>query len=495
MRLSLSRIPTTPYYLPLLTIFFVLHGYQENYLFVTAADALKLAGWYLLATGIVWGISWLILRDEKRAAFAAFILLSLNFFFGAIQDGLNRIEALPFLSRFSFLLPAGILFIIVLFVLLKKKYRTIPPKWHRYLNLVLVVLIAIDFVLLASHWMRNTGRERNYPDQLSTCDACPKPDIYMIVADGYPGLEQLQATLDFDNRPFIDSLRKRGFQVIDSSHSNYNMTTVSIASLLDMNFIPGIRTSKETYKKDLEIAYGIMRKSQAVDFLERSGYAFYNYSIFDLEGKPSRAEPTFLPSRTSVITGQTFVKRLVTGVGFHLIDDLKLHFVSRWVRNTSLRNNRKLLKATLDETSRQRDKPRFIYAHLMMPHYPYYYDSSGKQRPTRELDDVFITNLDGFRGYLIHSNRVYLDLLSQIDAATGGKAIIILLSDHGLREYPREVDRKYHFMNLVAVKNPGGPDTAFYAGMSNVNLFRLLFNRQFKLEMPLLKDSTSYLLE
>ena len=42
---------------------------------------------------------------------------------------------------------------------------------------------------------------------------------------------------------------------------------------------------------------------------------------------------------------------------------------------------------------------------------------------------------------------------------------------------------------------PDGNNSGFYDGMSNVNQFRVLLNSQFKQKLPLLKDSTNFLIE
>jgi hypothetical protein len=69
------------------------------------------------------------------------------------------------------------------------------------------------------------------------------------------------------------------------------------------------------------------------------------------------------------------------------------------------------------------------------------------------------------------------------------------MGDHGFRHFEKPVAEKYHFMNMNAVYFPDKNYSSFYEGMSAVNLFRIVSNIQFNQKLPLLKDSTSYMVE
>jgi len=96
---------------------------------------------------------------------------------------------------------------------------------------------------------------------------------------------------------------------------------------------------------------------------------------------------------------------------------------------------------------------------------------------------------------LKYSNRKLLELIDHIRKNSPRPPVIILMSDHGFRQLPEGSDQKYYFMNLNAVYLPNGNYAGFYDGMSNVNQFRVILNSQFNQKLPLLKDSTSFLVE
>jgi hypothetical protein len=141
--------------------------------------------------------------------------------------------------------------------------------------------------------------------------------------------------------------------------------------------------------------------------------------------------------------------------------------------------------------------PKFIYTHLALPHHPYYYDSSG----TKSLYDSVTLSYPGGKNnylqYLLYSNKKLLSLIDFIRKNNPTPPIIILMSDHGYRKFEKteKVDSKYYFMNLNTVFVPNGNYAGFYDGMSNVNQFRVILNSEFGQKLPLLKDSTSFLVE
>ncbi|MDP8957284.1 MAG: hypothetical protein M3N24_10080, partial [Actinomycetota bacterium] len=64
-----------------------------------------------------------------------------------------------------------------------------------------------------------------------------KPDIYYIVLDRYGGWRTLKSEFKYDNRPFLNRLRKKGFFVADESRTNYPRTAQAIAATLDMRYL------------------------------------------------------------------------------------------------------------------------------------------------------------------------------------------------------------------------------------------------------------------
>ncbi len=493
MKVDLANIISKrPYYLLLLPIFFVLHGFMENLGVVPAKDAIELLGIYLFSTGLVLLLIWLVMRNLPGAAFYTFLLMCFFFFFGVIHDFLKSALDNNFFSRYSFILPFSLVAFIALYFYSRSSKRTFR-KTTVYLNTLFIVLLLIDITLLitkiSSPIKEKTGQRAWIP-----CTDCPKPDIYLIIADGYPGKIELRDLMQFDNTAFVSRLTKRGFNVIDSSTSNYNFTPFSIASMLNMDYLNKIQGSNSN-REDMRICYTTIKQSAILQYFNSQGYELYNYSIFDFEEDPSLARPTFLPGRTSPITSQTLLKRLEKNLAHNLVTKFKIPFLQHWLNNVELKNNTKLYSKTKELASKKTNKPRFVYTHIVMPHYPYYFDSTSNKTAEELLSIENATNLELFKGYLVYANNKYLELIDHIQENTDAKAIIIFASDHGFREFKDPVDKRYHFLNLNSVYFPDGNYSGFYNGMSNVNIFRAIMNSHFNQELPMLRDSTSFLRE
>jgi hypothetical protein len=158
-----------------------------------------------------------------------------------------------------------------------------------------------------------------------------------------------------------------------------------------------------------------------------------------------------------------------------------------------LHNNNDIFSLTRKLAIEKKDMPVIVYSHLMMPHYPYYFDSKGEPRPFETLIDTGHLNKTNFLEYLLFTNQKLLELIDGIQSSSANPPVIILMSDHGFR-YFKNQDPAYLFMTLNAVYFPNRNYTQFYEGMTNVNQFRVILNSLLGQKLPLLKDSTIHII-
>jgi hypothetical protein len=325
--------------------------------------------------------------------------------------------------------------------------------------------------------------------EFSKCDTCSKPDIYLIVADEYAGEQELSEMLHFDNLPFERTLESRGFHIIKHSKSNYNYTQFSMASMLSMNFLKGIE-GRHSNRDDINTCSHIANKSSLWDFLTANGYEIKNFSFFNINDIPARVREYFTPIGIDLITSQTFLSRLDRDVRFNLITRFK---IKSEIKRTAFHvkyENEKLYHDLLVESGRRSKRPRFVYAHLTMPHFPYYYDSTGHAYPLEEVAGGDQIKKDHYLQYLQYCNKKFISLIDAVLKNSEKPPVIIFIGDHGWRHFTEPVDTKYYFMNLSSIYLPDKNYSPFYDGMSNGNLFRTLLNTQFHQKLGLIKDST-----
>jgi hypothetical protein len=244
---------------------------------------------------------------------------------------------------------------------------------------------------------------------------------------------------------------------------------------------------------DLTKTYETIKNNDLLKFLKHHGYEFFNYSVFDFEGQPARVRETFLPVKTRLITSQTFLHRFDKEIRFNFVYSIKNKRNQRILTYANQKNNENIYELTWKQAERQSPKPKFVYTHLMMPHYPYYYDSTGNERPYEKLQEGNQGDEKAYIGYVAYANKKLEALIDHILKHSTRPPLIVLMGDHGFRHFKSPVAFKYYFLNLAAIHLPsknysGIPDT-----ITGVNLFRTILNREFEQQLPYLKDSSSYL--
>lgn len=478
-----------PAFVWLLPVFFVLHGCMENFNYIPFSDAALLTGLYIAVTLLLLLIGRLVFRSWAKASFFAFLVMAFHFFFGSMHDALRKIAGNSFISTYTFVLPAALLFFIVAFIFIKRK-KTGFGRLFLYLNALFLVLLLTDAVMLLGK-MQRQHRVAALPASFANCDTCSKPDIYFILADEYAGNEELKNLFGYDDSAFIQSLEQRQFKVLKESYSNYNYTPFSMASILNMNYLS--LGGKNRDQSDLTYCYESIRNSSVLQFLQSQQYQFYNYSIFDFEGQPGRRLENFLPVSTRLITAQTFLSRIDKEILFNIVTRWRSNAGRKKVTYAAKHNNENIYDLTWKIAEQKTTAPKFVYAHLEMPHYPYYYDKNGQEQPFDKLTEGNQVNKAAYIGYLQYCNGKLAALVDHILQSSARPPVIILMGDHGFRHFNEPVDNKYYFMNLVSVHLPNRDYSSFHDSLTGVNLFRALFNSSFGQHLPYLKDSTSYL--
>ncbi len=131
----------------------------------------------------------------------------------------------------------------------------------------------------------------------------------------------------------------------------------------------------------------------------------------------------------------------------------------------------------------------------MMPHYPYYYDENEKLRTIEGLSTIAFSDKKAYVSYLKYTNKKTLALLDHILANSKNPPIIILISDHGFRNFiskSEDENKRLPFCNLMSVYLPDKDYSSFSDSLSNVNLLRIVLNSKFGQQLPILKDSTFF---
>ena len=472
-----------PFFFILLPLFFVWHGFSANYNAIPLRDALILFLTYVLVSLLFFAIGWLFFRHPVKAGIFSFAVMSIHFFFGAIQDLLKSTFDDAFFTRFSFILPFLFLLLLLIIYALRKT-RSPLTRLCTYLNLALSILILWDSFTVAGKMV--TQRPFIYQTALQTSNwnTSVRPDIFFLLFDEYSSSSTLKAW-NFDNSGLDTFLAKKKFRLLPASRSNYNFTEFSMASALNMEYLT-IPNPSSCNIKDYNNCFELIRKNRVCATFASLGYKIVNYSVFDLQNNPTLVKEDFLPLKTRLITSQTLLSRMRKDL-FHLllVGKYKIDFLSHNLIYTTYQNNQKIISALLNDIPNRSEVPRFVYSHIEMPHLPFYLNKNGQMKTKEQI--LKDNGISCYVDYVPPTNEVIKKIVDTIFKRANRPFVIILMGDHGFRNQP---DKKRYFPNLNSVYVPSGNYEGFYENISNVNEFRVLLNNLFQASLPLKSDST-----
>lgn len=427
-------------------------------------------------------------NNGKAALFSSFILI-LVLFFGAIQEFLVQFRITHLLGRLVVLVPLSLFAMLLFFIFLKRTKRTFA-RTIIYVNVLLLVYIIIDAGVIIAGLTKYADPRKQTVGQYgwSGCDTCSKPSVYLIMPDSYFGSDGLRRYFNYDNRDFENYLRRENFHINNGSLSNYTFTAFSIASTFNMDYLQNI--GRFTYNDHYAYtqATKALQYNKVFAFFAALGYTVNNYSGFDMHGAPAYHKSELMPNKIRLITKQTMFYRVNKYLRPYLVRKGWLSPEKMEEEYISL--TEEMMQKVLDDSKPGTNNPEFTYLHLMMPHEPYAFDSLGNRMINGKVTATGFTYdpHQQFLQYQVYTNKRISGFIKQLKTKTGGKAVILLLSDHGYRP-AFKMDRKLSYCNLNALYLPRQNYSGWYDGISNVNQFRVLFNTLFHQDMPMLVDS------
>lgn len=411
-------------------------------------------------------------KPYKSAIAASLCVVSFCFFgdFKALCERWLLNTSWSALASARWVLPVTALVFVLLFWTLVRCQRSLFTL-HRYLNVLSGALVLANAAEIA--WSSPRIQTAGNPRAQSPLHlGANPPDIYYILADGYTSPESLMRFWRYDDSPLVNSLTQQGFQVVTNAHGNSTFTPWCLSIYLNMDYPPTAVSSLPMPAQT--VYYGrIIEDAEAPARLKASGYEIANLSIFATAGQPRYY---FFPKISVSSLGGVLLNR--TPIGYLLayrtrafLGDTNLDILSRLPAIAAQRSGR----------------PKFVYAHLMMPHPPYLFDSEGHRiQRGMGMDDQYP---DLYLGQLIYENKLLTNVIAGILKNSKTPPVIILQGDHGFRSLPGEHQQEEATTILNALYLPGSTAGWIYPGMTPVNTFRMIFNHYFGEHYDYLPDN------
>jgi hypothetical protein len=450
-------------------------------------------------TALLWLCLSLIYRNKKRAAPIASIFLLLFFSYGHLQA---QIETLN-LSLLNHPIAASdrslLIFSLFFLLLISRLVRWGSDSQTMTLNLIALSLVLFNLARIIPYEAARTSMEAP-PETVSSAQSSPtSADIYYIILDRYAASRSLRDFYGFDNSRFINFLTTQGFYVAPDSFANYPKTYLSLASSLNMKHLKSL-SQLDPDSDDLTPAFALMRDSEVRRILKQRGYRFIYFGNW---WDATRANPLadvnvtyqfgrIYPSEFSTKFLQTTMLKLLLKKFWlsPLANPLNINYVQA---KTTLYTFEKLKEVAAAPG------PKFVYAHILVPHPPYVFGRHGEI----SLDKKPPFAPDDYVNQLIFTNQKVQETIETILAASSPKPVIILQGDEGPFNHAygnqgegidwtrlSDKDLRLHLGILNAYYLPNEEaEKTLYPSITPVNSFRLILNALFKTNYELLDDT------
>jgi len=218
-------------------------------------------------------LSWLILRDLRKAGLFTFslsaIILTYGHFFSLME---GRVIGDWVIGTHTYMLILwGVLFLLSAYLLIFRIKDT--ANLTLILNVVLLVMTLFQVGQIFTYEVRAQIANHKTDSELSETLLQPEdpnkmPDVYFIILDKYARSDALwESFYKYDNSEFIQSLEELGFWVADCSRSNYAFTVMSLSSQLNMAYVEDL-----TDEPSLKTTKALIRNNRVHEAFEEIGY-------------------------------------------------------------------------------------------------------------------------------------------------------------------------------------------------------------------------------
>ena len=482
----------------LLPVFMLLHNFNELFGFIPFNRFLPFA--FIVYS--VMGVGWFLLkRFPLPVSKSSLILLLISFFtlfFTPIHNFFLQITFGSFLGSLFVFIPACILLIVYLVRRIIKAV-SIPEKLNMLFNFTLVCLIIPEIILTFIH-LNEYKKNRNliYPGsplskdyKSSDIPDSNKPDIYFLIIDELTNNKTLKSVWKFNNDSTTDWLESKGFHMASDTHANYSFTLFSLSSTFNMNYLDSLKGADGTKRRSLMEAYHSLQDNEVFHILKKEKYSIQTICPIELyfEGlKGNQLGEHTLPGN--------IIYRMKKNLSIGKWSGIKNDQIPGEIQESYqiLCNTIQEIKKTVDSSELR--KPHFVYGHLFITHGPHMFDSTGSLMTKKLAGNI--STFNSYTSQVRYADRVIRELSGYILQHNKRNTVIILQGDHGFRGFihgPGWFDRtpdslKKDFLpNFSAILYPDHNYKGIYDSMSPVNLFRIVFNKYFLQNFPMLKDS------
>jgi hypothetical protein len=486
-----------PFHPLLLGVFPVLFLWAENANEAVPSEVLPVAATVLAATLAVTALLALALRDLRRGGLVASVAALVALSYGRVLGGVPPRPG--FAVALAVVLAAGWV-----------AWRLPPERLASVTStanlgaVILVVAVLVPVVAAGGLSLGGDDGAGPRPDAVAAAEAgltVPDnpPDIFYIVPDRYPRRDTLTEVFDHDNTAFLTALEQRGFDVLSQSLANYPKTAHSLAASLNLDYLDGLEaTVPDADQDNWGPVYALLRDHELGPLLTSAGYEYTHLGTWWSPTATATTADVTLNFDQATEFERVFTGTTIWPAAQALADGEEQPRDQRvWKRDHTAWQFDQLERLARQDPER----PRFVLAHLTIPHEPYVFDRDGSFVTLAE--ERARTREDNLTRQVEYANQRLLGFLDALlaDAGPDEGPIVVLQSDEGPHPAPRVaqgpsfswtgaddavVAEKLRILN--ALRLPGVGEGALPETATPVNTFRYILSHYLGADLPPLPD-------
>lgn len=442
-----------------------------------------------------------ILKSEYKAGLAA------GFFILIFQNSGRLAKIMPYkFVLVIFLLVAGGLIFAVWKLLKDDIAKLFVPVLSVVLTMLLVMNTVISISKIVSVANADKEIQKEIDEQYEYILSCKDgertteelPNIYFIITDEYAGFNSLEKYYDYDNAQFKAFLENRKFNLSLNSTNYMEQTFECLANVFNLEV-----SENNSYAKTSE-AYCQKKIKNGVLFklVESLGYTITVAQTLDVVDYESETD-VFGDKWSSTDTGDSTIDLMVAPSMLAPFTD-KIRSVLNGVPLDYFVGSARIVsqgQAGIDpllyfaESENTGKENSFNLCYVSFPHTPFVYDENGNV-----IDGVEHSADWGEKSYYLNQLKYCTTLLENtIDniIENDPEAIIVLMSDHGVRDHSDEVSGA-EWMSEMTPKDSadilcgvyyGGDEFDGIEGMCGSNVLISVINKAWGYDIPLIGQS------
>ena len=444
-----------------------------NWHLVPLSQVAPITGWIAAMTAVLWLLLRPLARSWVRAAIAVTVTAT------ALQLlGLSPLAAWLNISLGLMLSAAAVL------VARRAPDRVIDMATFS-LNIAgaTVVLVALVPVFLSA--IRAPDAPRIEAPELAATTVRAERDILYVIPDRFGRADVLRDRFDWDQEPFLTALEERGFQIAARSAANYPKTVHSLASAWSLGYLhEAVEHVPAAAQADLRLLYPLLNDHHLGSIAKDLGYEYLHLGSWWTPTAGATKADAILTARGPSQFADVHIDRTLLPDLLEVLPGTQASDENDRARRHALHGLDTLRRlAAIDD----RPSPRFVLAHLLLPHEPYVFEPDGSPVPP-ELASTRARE-ENYRRQLAFTEQALLDVIDAwLAQPVDDQPIIVLQADEGphpvglygdpagFRWVDAAADEQREKLAIITALHLPGEAIAVPDTLSPVNTFRLIFD-------------------